>query len=240
MPSWRAGLFVVVVLQAGCVLTPLPVDGLDCPCAPGWTCGDAGCERVPSVHAQLVEIPASELNALDLMCADAPDLIWVSCVRAFDRACAASGQHGYALAGSSVTMAGATARGVCLDGTAITTTDAEIAAANPPDHWHCDDPNGYPVRCNSGVHAFCRSRGYASGFGYVENDGTNLTVVCVQSAEVVEITNARQALPMCSIGAINEVCLSAVHQRCLERGAVAGFGPIGYSSSGRAAFVCFY
>jgi hypothetical protein len=96
--------------------------------------------------------------------------------------------------------------------------------------------------CNAAIHRWCRSNGFATGFGPVENSGDDAYVVCLssQQADVVNSTYTELARshPGCTAATrIGADCNAAIHRLCRSRGFVSGYGPV-ENSGDTSVVVC--
>ncbi|MBN1770410.1 MAG: hypothetical protein JXB32_04045 [Deltaproteobacteria bacterium] len=95
--------------------------------------------------------------------------------------------------------------------------------------------------CSCAIKRWCTGRGFASGFGPVENSYPDAYVVCVPSsiAVIVGTTYTELSTYQSNCNGTTErwglYCNSAIHQFCRARGHVTGFGPV--ENVGDAAYV---
>ena len=134
-----------------------------------------------------------------------------------------------------------------LDAADVTCVIGE-AAQNPgfptlqANHAGCD---GVVQRagpdCSCAIHRWCAGRGFASGFGPVENSYPAAWVVCVPAATTVVLAatytelSGYQAFCDGTTERWGPYCNSAIHQWCRARGHASGFGPV--ENTGDTAYV---
>jgi hypothetical protein len=107
----------------------------------------------------------------------------------------------------------------------------------------CDGTPSFGVECNHAFHAYCVSQGCPqSGFGPVENDGTNAYFVCVAGGALRTETWATLAARLADCNgqamANSPACWAAINRQCREiLGHLGGFGPVSTTTTS-ATFYC--
>ncbi len=94
--------------------------------------------------------------------------------------------------------------------------------------------------CNAAIHRYCASRGYASGFGPVEQGAESALVTCLRGeAARVEVTSYTVLMGHhdgCTAQTrLGPACNAAISRFCGQRGFRTGFGPV--ENSGDTAVV---
>lgn len=87
--------------------------------------------------------------------------------------------------------------------------------------------------CNAAIHRYCRSVGYTTGFGPVENSGTTAHLMC-EPTTTVRNTTYTEVAPFGPSGLScdgvaqrwGEACAQAIHGWCRDRGFETGHGPL--------------
>ncbi len=148
------------------------------------------------------------------------------------RACSATGFGPVLTQGDQATAA-------CVSGDRVQTRSTTYTAL-AGQHDVCNGSRErFGPNCNAAIHRWCASQGLTSGFGPLENSGDDAQVGCTPGAEV--IVTSYGALSgfnaACQAGGerIGPSCDAAIHSYCLDRGFVAGFGPV--ENSGDTAVV---
>ena len=96
--------------------------------------------------------------------------------------------------------------------------------------------------CNAAIHRWCRSQGFASGFGPLESGAADVTVACVREAvEVRGVAYAELATHHEPCNGqrqrIGPDCNAAIHRWCRSQGFESGYGPV-ENSGGDAQVTC--
>ncbi len=116
-------------------------------------------------------------------------------------------------------------------------------------HPSCTFANISTIFCASAVHRECGARGYASGIGPLETDGTNAVIGCMQGPGGPQTSPTARALvegsnfsrlddfiPQCTAAnAQSLACRAAANRLCQSLGRTSGFGPV--EASGDLAIV---
>lgn len=83
-----------------------------------------------------------------------------------------------------------------------------------------------PDSCLGAVHSLCAAAGLTTGYGPVDEQEEEFTVVCTPEAEVVPITVAAlRAAGDCDPDEPGGACRDVAHRLCADRGHLSGFGP---------------
>ncbi len=138
---------------------------------------NGGLAYVTCVGAAAVEgVPFAVLAQHHAPCNGAPERIGPNCNAAIHRYCRARGH----VSGFGPVESGPDALSVaCVgDGAEVVGTRySELVGI----HDGCDGgAQRIGPHCNAAIHRFCNRRGFASGFGPVENSGDDLAVVCLR------------------------------------------------------------
>ncbi len=136
---------------------------------------------------------------------------------------------------------------MCIGVDHVGTTFGALAGRHPS----CTFANHSTIFCASATHRECQARGYASGIGLLETDGTNVTIACMRGFDGSQATpTARTAvintgfsrlddfIPACTQAAASSFsCRAAAHRLCNAGGYRSGFGPV-EASGDSATIIC--
>jgi hypothetical protein len=130
----------------------------------------AGC-----VRADPIDVSYAELSAHHGVCDGAGERLGPNCNAAIHRFCAS---RGYASGFGPTEQSPDTALVQCVPfgvGTVIGSSYTELSGH----HDGCTAASRIGPHCNAAIHRYCRSQGYVSGWGPVENSGDTSVVTCV-------------------------------------------------------------
>jgi WSC domain-containing protein/cellulase (glycosyl hydrolase family 5) len=195
-----------------------------------WTCEASGYARTTEtcggLSAQLRVVPFPDLTAHHPGCtADAP--FSLACNAAVSRWC--QGQ-GFVSGFGPVEDDGTNADVACIAPSGGQTLVAPFATLTQH-HSSCTASRPFSLACNAAVSRWCQGQGFVSGFGPVEDDGTNAAMVCL-------VSSGGQSLvaPLATLTAYHSACTpshpfslacnAAVNRWCQGQGFVSGFGPV--------------
>lgn len=181
-------------------------------------------------RANLINGNYTTLKMHQATCDGAAERMGPNCNAAFHRYCASVGctTSGF---GPLENAGDVAAIGCVAAEGAIEVSYAALAAQQA-------DCNGTAQRvgpaCNTAIHRFCVSRGYASGFGPVESSQTSVFVTCLRAGGATVVVTAYSALVVqhdgCSGSAAatryGPACNAAINRFCRARGFTTGFGPV--------------
>ena len=97
--------------------------------------------------------------------------------------------------------------------------------------------------CNSGIHRWCQSMGFVSGFGPVESGPDFVFVTCLGAAVATHVPTTYAALAahhdVCdgTRELIGPNCNAAIHRFCSSMGHASGYGPVEHGAAD-AQIVC--
>jgi hypothetical protein len=209
------------------------------PCTPGppqrETCNglDDDCDGVVDngFRASVQNTSYSTLVTIHEGCDGTRERMGPNCNAAMHRHCA---RRGCTTTGfGPVENSGDTAYVTCVVSDALRMVSFDDLSRQHPNCSASTQRTG--VNCNSAIHRWCRSQGFASGFGPIEQGPTEAYVACLRAgvATVVETTFPTLAAQHggCSGGTRvwGPDCNAAIHRFCARRGAASGFGPVEYS-----------
>lgn len=95
---------------------------------------------------------------------------------------------------------------------------------------NCVETRPFTQSCLTAAHEYCRALGYGGGYGPVEANGAQATVIClanVYHASVVYISKLERLYPACKDkDAFSPEYAYAIHEYCRDKGYYTGFGPV--------------
>ncbi|MDW8247054.1 MAG: hypothetical protein RMJ84_10795 [Sandaracinaceae bacterium] len=126
-------------------------------------------------RARLEHTTYSHLQSLHPQCNGSSERWGANCNSAIHRFCSRDGctQSGF----GPVENSGDHLQVICINGQVIHTTYSALSGHHPSCNGTAER---WGANCNAAIHRFCRSIGFESGFGPVENSGGNATIVCAR------------------------------------------------------------
>ena len=188
------------------------------------------------------EQPWPSLNTIASGCGNDGAAMGPACASAYSRYCQGRGvTSGFGPISKTTSVADMT----CLFGSMHQAHFSDWTSSIPA----CDgtsDASTESSTCSSAVHRWCRNAGYETGFGPVEHQGDNASVVCLSSAEGKAMQSTYSALqtyhPVCngSTERWGGDCMFAIDKWCqATQGAKSGYGPV-ENSGDNVTVVCTY
>jgi hypothetical protein len=176
----------------------------------------------------------TELSASHAGCNGTTERRGLDCNAAIHRYCRAAGcsTSGF----GPIENDGDVANVACVIGEVEDVPFATLAGFHAP----CDGTTErIGPNCNAAISRYCGSRGFATGFGPVEQDGARATVTCVRSAEVrlTSYGELSRFIGPCdgTSERVGLACNAAISRYCASAGFTSGFGPI--ENDGDVAYV---
>jgi hypothetical protein len=199
---------------------------------PGETCNraDDDCDGLvdDGFRAVTQSTTFAALSSFHLPCDGSTERVGPNCNAAIHRFCWSAGcaNSGF----GPVENSGGAAVVACVIGEAAQNPGFPALTAI---HSGCDGSVQHAgPDCSCAIHRWCQGRGFASGFGPVENSYPDAWVVCVPAATatVVGTTYTELSGYQAWCNGTSErwgaYCHSAIHLLCRARGHVSGFGPV--------------